>query len=95
MPVVYTNDGSVVKTVKNLDWLLRHSSEVKEIRLDSFNWSDDDGNMDRAEMLVELMGGKFFMTSWADKNLCLQWIKRPSLLHAVHKLDGKVIWKGK
>lgn len=65
--------GKNEKPVKNLGWLLRHWKEVNGFTLAKL----PDGGAWDAVMLAHLNDGGYFMSTWADASVMLQWVKRP------------------
>jgi hypothetical protein len=60
------------KTVKNLGWLLRHSKDVGSIYIHTLP-----GEPQGCEMTVALPG-MIYHTTWASREVCRQWLRRPS-----------------
>lgn len=86
-PVVYRNDGTKIREVKNLGWPLRHSREVKRINLTT---GKPDGNDHEAEMTAVLQNGNYYCCHWSSAKICKEWLRKGrSLKHA------RIIWDEK
>jgi hypothetical protein len=77
MPTFYPyNSKTPPFTVKNLGWLLKHSSEVTLIII-------DEGSIDQYGALMRAHTDKgMFFCSWESFTLAQKWIDRPCLRHA-------------
>jgi len=63
---LYAPDGSLIRAVKNLGWLLKHWKEVE-----SFEMRDD------YVLMARLRGRNIYAIKWADPTVARDWLSRP------------------
>jgi hypothetical protein len=74
-PVVVDPEGNV-RSVKNLGWLVRHSADVRELRVQFPRHVDDDG---KPILVAYLNDGTRYATNFEDVTVLRKWVHRASL----------------
>lgn len=63
------------KDVKNLGWLIRNWKSVESF---SISKSNEPGyGATGAHMVAHLRSGGMYVTEWASKEVCRDWLRRP------------------
>jgi hypothetical protein len=76
---LYDADGTEIKEVANLGWILRHWKDVERIRVTPIFKTDDVTNPDHWDCAVifYLNDGRYYATPFASSSVCLDWLDRP------------------
>lgn len=69
---IHEADGTIVRTVKNLGWLRRNRKSVTSFEV----FETPTGRYD-CIMIARLVGGRYYRTDWASREVCRAWLKRP------------------
>lgn len=83
MAVLYASDGSIVRGVKNLGWLLRNWRAVRSIRVEPL--PPGPGRLHECRLVAVLDpadapgGVAEYRTTWGCSRLLWDWLRRPVL----------------
>lgn len=79
------------KRVKNLGWLLKHTSQVQKVYVDSMERS----NAFDCRMVVHLDNDKVFTCAWASRTVLMQWLlHRRGLRETLTSQGQGIVWFG-
>lgn len=80
MATIHGPDMRLLRTVKNLGWLLRHAGDVVRIDVSAHLPGDVamDGDGWACVLRAQLADGRYYRTPWQSRYLCRQWLQRPS-----------------
>jgi hypothetical protein len=73
--IVNTSTGKIIKTVKNLGWLLRHTTEITDIEIKK----DSDLPYSGASISCNLTNNRAYTTNFASFAIALHWFSRRAL----------------
>jgi hypothetical protein len=73
--IVNTLTGEVIKTVKNLGWILRNTPEIIDIEIHK----QEDGSYSGANISCNLTNNRMYTTQFASFAIALQWFSRRAL----------------
>ncbi len=74
---IQENDGTVIRYVKNLGWLLRNWKQVEAFTLEDHPAVEDRGMKPEVLLTAQLRDGRRYVTGFMCANICRDWLNRP------------------